>query len=193
MPLVKSMNDGLEKTALAILSNKPLGHIEHRALDALRRRAPISRALCRVVLGTGKTTFMHQVGDCWAIAGHPVVIFEGELARASMLAKSLTRISGGELTYEDMYSGDMSVGKREQFDRSVDVYARAALPNACLLFQAKLKTQECGRQLKRLPINMVNRLLVIVDYAQIVLCRKSCALRMSESGLNSLHPNFDGL
>ena len=35
MPLVKSMNDGLDKTALAILSNKPLGHIEHHALDAL--------------------------------------------------------------------------------------------------------------------------------------------------------------
>ena len=125
MPLVKSMNDGLDKTALAILSNKPLGHIEHRALDALL--GGVRQYLCIVPggPGTGKTTFMHQVGDCWAIAGHPVVIFEGELARASMLAKSLTRISGGELTYEDMYSGDMSVGKREQFDRSVDVYARS--------------------------------------------------------------------
>lgn len=74
MPLVKSMNDGLDKIALAILSNKPLGHIGHHALDALL--GGIRQYLCIVPggPGTGKTTFMHQLGDNWAIAGHPVVI-----------------------------------------------------------------------------------------------------------------------
>lgn len=50
MPLVKSMNDGLDKTALAILSNKPLGHIEHRALDALLGGVRQYLCMCRVVL-----------------------------------------------------------------------------------------------------------------------------------------------
>lgn len=45
---------------------------------------------------------------------------------------------------------------------------RAALPNACLLFQAKLKTQECGRQLKEVADKYGEPPLVIVDYAQIV-------------------------
>ena len=35
MPSVKPMSVGLENTALAILNNKPLGHVEHSALDAI--------------------------------------------------------------------------------------------------------------------------------------------------------------
>lgn len=167
MPLVKSMNDGLDKTALAILSNKPLGHIEHRALDALL--GGVRQYLCIVPggPGTGKTTFMHQVGDCWAIAGHPVVIFEGELARASMLAKSLTRISGGELTYEDMYSGDMSVGKREQFDRSVEIYARS-IAERMFIISGEIKNAGMRKAIEEVANRYGEPPLVIVDYAQIV-------------------------
>ena len=98
MPSVKPMSVGLENTALAILNNKPLGHIEHSALDAIL--GGIRQYLCIVPggPGTGKTTFMHQIADGWAISGHPVIIFEGELGRDAMLSKSLTRISGGKLS-----------------------------------------------------------------------------------------------
>lgn len=167
MSLVKSMNDGLDKTALAILSNKPLGHIEHHALDTLL--GGIRQYLCIVPggPGTGKTTFMHQLGDSWAIAGHPVVIFEGELARASMLAKSLTRISGGKLTYDDMYSGEMPVEKRELFDGALEIYARS-IAERMYIVSGEIKNSGMRKSIEEVADKNGEPPLVIVDYAQIV-------------------------
>lgn len=167
MSPVKSMGDGLDKTALDILTNKPLGHIEHRALDAII--GGIRQYLCIVPggPGTGKTTFMHQVGDCWAIAGHPVVIFEGELGRASMLAKSLTRISGGELTYDDMYSGDMPTEKRRLFDKAVDIYAHS-IAERMFIISGEIKNTEMRKTIEEVADKYGEPPLVVVDYAQIV-------------------------
>lgn len=167
MPLVISMRDGLDKTTLDILSNKPLGHIEHNALDALL--GGIRQYLCIVPggPGTGKTTFMHQVCDSWAIAGHPVVIFEGELGRASMLAKSLTRISGGELTYDDMYSGDMSAEKRELFDKMVDIYTHS-IAERMFIISGEIKNTEMRKAIEEVAEKYGEPPLVVVDYAQIV-------------------------
>lgn len=167
MSPVKSMGDGLDKTALDILTNKPLGHIEHRALDAVI--GGIRQYLCIVPggPGTGKTTFMHQVGDCWAIAGHPVVIFEGELGRASMLAKSLTRISGGELTYDDMYSGDMPTEKRRLFDKAVDIYAHS-IAERMFIISGEIKNTEMRKTIEEVADKYGEPPLVVVDYAQIV-------------------------
>lgn len=167
MPVVKSMRDGLDKTTLDILINKPLGHIEHNALDALL--GGIRQYLCIVPggPGTGKTTFMHQVCDGWAIAGHPVVIFEGELGRASMLAKSLTRISGGELTYDDMYSGDMSVEKRELFEKMVDIYSHS-IAERMFIISGEIKNTEMRKVIEEVAEKYGEPPLVVVDYAQIV-------------------------
>ena len=167
MSVVKSMSDGLNKTILDILNNKPLGHIEHRALDALL--GGIRQYLCIVPggPGTGKTTFMHQLGDNWAIAGHPDVIFEGELARASMLAKSLTRISGGKLTYDDMYSGEMPVEKRELFDGAVEIYARS-IAERMFIVSGEIKNTGMRKSIEEVADKYGEPPLVIVDYAQIV-------------------------
>lgn len=167
MPPVNSMSHGLNETVLDILRNNPLGHIEHSALDAIL--GGIRQYLCIVPggPGTGKTTFMHQLGDGWAIAGHPVVIFEGELARASMLAKSLTRISGGKLTYDDMYSGDMTAAKRELFDRAVDIYARS-IAERMFIISGEIKNAGMRKAIEEVADRYGEPPLVIVDYAQIV-------------------------
>lgn len=167
MPPVNSMSHGLNETVLDILRNNPLGHIEHSALDAIL--GGIRQYLCIVPggPGTGKTTFMHQLGDGWAIAGHPVVIFEGELARASMLAKSLTRISGGKLTYDDMYSGDMTAAKRELFDRAVDIYARS-IAERMFIISGEIKNAGMRKAIEEVADRHGEPPLVIVDYAQIV-------------------------
>lgn len=167
MPSVNSMSHGLNETVLDILRNKPLGHIEHSALDAIL--GGIRQYLCIVPggPGTGKTTFMHQLGDGWAIAGHPVVIFEGELARASMLARSLTRISGGELTYDDMYSGDMTAAKRELFDRAVDIYSHS-IAERMFIISGEIKNAGMRKAIEEVADKYGEPPLVIVDYAQIV-------------------------
>lgn len=167
MSSVNSMSHGLNETVLDILRNNPLGHIEHSVLDAIL--GGIRQYLCIVPggPGTGKTTFMHQLGDGWAIAGHPVVIFEGELARASMLAKSLTRISGGELTYDDMYSGDMTAAKRELFDRAVDIYARS-IAERMFIISGEIKNAGMRKAIVEVADKYGEPPLVIVDYAQIV-------------------------
>lgn len=161
------MSNGLDRTALDILNNRPLGHIEHRELDALL--GGVRQYMCIVPggPGTGKTTFMHQIGDCWAIAGHPVVMFEGELTCASMLAKSLTRIADGELTYEDMYGGDMPAGKREQFDRAVEIYARS-IAERMFIIPGEIKNAGMRKVIEEVADRYGEPPLVIVDYAQIV-------------------------
>lgn len=167
MSSVNSMSHGLNETVLDILRNNPLGHIEHSVLDAIL--GGIRQYLCIVPggPGTGKTTFMHQLGDGWAIAGHPVVIFEGELARASMLAKSLTRISGGELTYDDMYSDDMTAAKRELFDKAVDIYARS-IAERMFIISGEIKNAGMRKAIEEVADKYGEPPLVIVDYAQIV-------------------------
>ncbi|MGE9911989.1 DnaB-like helicase C-terminal domain-containing protein [Collinsella sp. SGI.241] len=182
MPSVNSMSHGLNETVLDILRNNPLGHIEHSALDAIL--GGIRQYLCIVPggPGTGKTTFMHQLGDSWAIAGHPVVIFEGELARASMLAKSLTRISGGELTYDDMYSGDMPAAKRELFDSTVDIYARS-IAERMFIISGEIKNAGMRKAIEEVADKYGEPPLVIVDYAQIVTLPQELRIADERIGL----------
>lgn len=182
MPSVNPMSHGLNETVLDILKNNPLGHIEHSALDAII--GGVRQYLCIVPggPGTGKTTFMHQLGDGWAIAGHPVVIFEGELARASMLAKSLTRISGGELTYDDMYSGDMSDGKRKLFDSTVDIYARS-IAERMFIISGEIKNAGMRKAIEEVADKYGEPPLVIVDYAQIVTLPQELRIADERIGL----------
>ena len=167
MSLVEPMSEGVDKTALDILSNRPLGHIEHRKLDALL--GGVRQYLCIVPggPGTGKTTFMQQIADGWAIAGHPVVIFEGELGRDSMLAKSLTRISGGELTHDDMSGDGMSEDKRGLFKKVLDIYARS-IAERMFIAAGEIKNAEMKRTIEEVAGKFGEPPLVIVDYAQIV-------------------------
>lgn len=161
------MSVGLEKTALAILNNKPLGHIEHGVLDAIL--GGIRQYLCIVPggPGTGKTTFMHQIADGWAISGHPVIIFEGELGRDAMLSKSLTRISGGKLTYDDMYNSDMSTAKRKLFDEVLIIYA-GSIAERMFIVSGEIKNAEMRKIIEEIADIFGEPPLVIVDYAQIV-------------------------
>lgn len=167
MQAVDSMSIGLDETALDILRNKPLGHIEHQGLDTIL--GGIRQYLCIVPggPGTGKTTFMHQIADRWAMGGHPVIVFEGELSRASMLAKSLTRISGGELTYDDMYGGDMSADKRELFDKMVEVYA-GSIADRMFIVSGEIEKDGMRQPIEKVAAKYGEPPLVIVDYAQIV-------------------------
>lgn len=161
------MSVGLENTALAILNNKPLGHVEHSALDAIL--GGIRQYLCIVPggPGTGKTTFMHQIADGWAISGHPVIIFEGELGRDAMLSKSLTRISGGKLSYDDMYNSNMSDAKRKLFDEVLAIYA-GSIAERMFIVSGEIKNAEMRKVIEEVADKFGEPPLVIVDYAQIV-------------------------
>lgn len=161
------MSVGLENTALAILNNKPLGHVEHSALDAIL--GGIRQYLCIVPggPGTGKTTFMAQIADGWAISGHPVIIFEGELGRDAMLSKSLTRISGGKLSYDDMYNSDMSDAKRKLFDEVLNIYA-GSIAERMFIVSGEIKNAEMRKVIEEIADIFGEPPLVIVDYAQIV-------------------------
>lgn len=161
------MSVGLENTALAILNNKPLGHVEHSALDAIL--GGIRQYLCIVPggPGTGKTTFMHQIADGWAISGHPVIIFEGELGRDAMLSKSLTRISGGKLSYDDMYNSDMPDAKRKLFDEVLAIYA-GSIAERMFIVSGEIKNAEMRKVIEEIADIFGEPPLVIVDYAQIV-------------------------
>ena len=188
MPALNPMSVGLDETALRILKNRPLGHIEHGALDTIL--GGLRQYLCIVPggPGTGKTTFMQQIADGWAIAGHPVVIFEGELGRDSMLAKSLTRISGGELTHDDMNGDGMSEDKRGLFEKVLDIYARS-IAERMYIIPGEIKYAGMRKAIEEVADKHGEPPLVIVDYAQISLCRRNCALPTSVSVSSSSLPS----
>ena len=109
MPALNPMSVGLDETALRILKNRPLGHIEHGALDTIL--GGLRQYLCIVPggPGTGKTTFMQQIADGWAIAGHPVVISEDKRGLfekvLDIYARSIAErmyIIPGEIKYSGM-------------------------------------------------------------------------------------------
>lgn len=183
------MSVGLENTALAILNNKPLGHVEHSALDAIL--GGIRQYLCIVPggPGTGKTTFMHQIADGWAISGHPVIIFEGELGRDAMLSKSLTRISGGKLSYDDMYNSNMSDAKRKLFDEVLAIYA-GSIAERMFIVSGEIKNAEMRKVIEEVADKFGEPPLVIVDYAQIVSLPQELRIADERIGLKLVASEF---
>ena len=186
MPALNPMSVGLDETALRILKNRPLGHIEHGALDTIL--GGLRQYLCIVPggPGTGKTTFMQQIADGWAIAGHPVVIFEGELGRDSMLAKSLTRISGGELTHDDMNGDGMSEDKRGLFEKVLDIYARS-IAERMYIIPGEIKYAGMRKAIEEVADKHGEPPLVITRKSS--LCRRNCALPTSVSVSSSSLPS----
>lgn len=73
MPALNPMSVGLDETALRILKNRPLGHIEHGALDTIL--GGLRQYLCIVPggPGTGKKRLCSKsptMGHCWPSGGH---------------------------------------------------------------------------------------------------------------------------
>ena len=84
-----------------------------------------------------------------------------------MLAKSLTRISGGELTHDDMNGDGMSEDKRGLFEKVLDIYARS-IAERMYIIPGEIKYAGMRKAIEEVADKHGEPPLVIVDYAQIV-------------------------
>lgn len=167
MPVVKSMSEGFDALCKEIIYSEPLGHIQHPKLD--EAMGGIRDYLCIVAggPGTGKTTFVHEIADYWALMGHPVVFFEGELRTSGMLAKSITRLTKGDLSYSDMFASKLTGDRLEAFTNATEIYRKTIAPRMHMLHQEMGLRTMCDC-VKEVALRFEEPPLVVVDYIQIV-------------------------
>lgn len=167
MPDVKPMSEGFDALCEEIIYSEPLGHIQHPKLDDAM--GGIRDYLCIVAggPGTGKTTFVHEIADYWALMGHPVVFFEGELRTSGMLAKSITRLTKGGLSYSDMFASALTGERLKIFREATESYRNAIAPRMHLLHQ-EMGLRTMGGCVKEVADKFGEPPLVVVDYIQIV-------------------------
>lgn len=164
---VKPMSEGFDDLCKQIIYSEPLGHIQHPKLD--EAMGGIRDYLCIVAggPGTGKTTFVHEIADYWALMGHPVVFFEGELRTSGMLAKSITRLTKGALNYSDMFASKLMGERLKIFTDATEIYRSTIAPRMYMLHQ-EMGLRTMGECVKEVALRFGEPPLVVVDYVQIV-------------------------
>lgn len=167
MPGVKPISEGFDALCGEIINSEPLGHIQHPKLD--RALGGIRDYLCIIAggPGTGKTTFVHEIADYWALTGHPVVFFEGELRTSGMLAKSITRLTKGGLSYSDMFASRLTGDRLKMFTDATEIYRKTIAPRMHILHQ-EMGLRTMGDCVKEVAHKFEEPPLVVVDYVQIV-------------------------
>lgn len=167
MPGVKPISEGFDALCGEIINSEPLGHIQHPKLD--RAMGGIRDYLCIIAggPGTGKTTFVHEIADYWALTGHPVVFFEGELRTSGMLAKSITRLTKGGLSYSDMFASRLTGDRLKMFTDATEIYRKTIAPRMHILHQ-EMGLRTMGDCVKEVAHKFEEPPLVVVDYVQIV-------------------------
>lgn len=167
MPGVKPISEGFDALCGEIINSEPLGHIQHPKLD--RAMGGIRDYLCIIAggPGTGKTTFVHEIADYWALTGHPVVFFEGELRTSGMLAKSITRLTKGGLSYSDMFASKLTGDRLQTFTNATEIYRKTIAPRMHMLHQ-EMGLRTMSDCVKEVALRFGEPPLVVVDYIQIV-------------------------
>lgn len=131
----------------------------------------------------GKTTLVLQIADQVARAGHDVLIFSLEMARAELMAKSISRHTLTETlaTDKDMHkpktargitSGDRykgySAGERELIKKAITSYGEYAQHLFIIEGVGDLGTDQVREAVQRHTEATGRAPLVIVDYVQIL-------------------------
>lgn len=167
MPGVKPISESFDALCEEIINSEPLGHIQHPKLD--RAMGGIRDYLCIIAggPGTGKTTFVHEIADYWALTGHPVVFFEGELRTSGMLAKSITRLTKGGLSYSDMFASRLTGDRLKMFTDATEIYRKTIAPRMHILHR-EMGLRTMSDCVKEVAHKFGEPPLVVVDYIQIV-------------------------
>lgn len=118
--------------------------------------------------GTGKTSLLLQLADDIAKQGMPALFISLEIAPSQLIAKSLARMSGGELSVADvnraMMQADMTDAHRESLSRAIRRYqqliaSHIAFATATDAVQIGAMVAERERVCKTKPV-------VFLDYVQ---------------------------
>jgi len=128
----------------------------------------------------GKTTFLLQVADQVAMAGHDVLIFSLEMSRFELMAKSISRLTfencGGTIHNAKSTRGILAGAKRRNYSRverdliNLCISAYADYSERLFIHEGvgNIDVEEIKLQVQRHIAYTGNRPVVIIDYLQIL-------------------------
>lgn len=127
----------------------------------------------------GKTTLALQEADKLAGDGHSVIFVSAELPQHKLLAKSLARLSRGELTLSMVAdAADPEHPKHDCFKAAIEEYREKIAPNICITGPITVTdlgciAASCIHERGQVPI-------LFVDYLQLLACGSASEPFMDE-------------
>lgn len=150
------------------LDDKPIAHFSLNALDELVGGVRPRMTIIAGEPGTGKTTLLLQLADDIARQGMPVLFVSLEIAPPQLIAKSLARLSGGELSVADIsgtaLQADGMDARQESLSRAIRRYQQSIAPHVAFAtatdaVEIGAMVSECEQMRKAKPV-------VFLDYVQ---------------------------
>ena len=118
--------------------------------------------------GTGKTSLLLQLADDIARQGMPALFVSLEIAPPQLIAKSLARMSGGELSVADISRATQQAGeadaRRESLSRAIRHYQQLIAPH--IAFATATDAVEIGAMVAECERVREAKPVVFLDYVQ---------------------------
>lgn len=115
------------------LDDEPIAHFSLKAFDELVGGVRPRMTIIAGEPGTGKTSLLLQLADDIARQGMPALFVSLEIAPPQLIAKSLARMSGGELSVADISRATQQAGeadaRRESLSRAIRHYQQLIAPH----------------------------------------------------------------
>lgn len=164
----------------AIAGDKPIAAFDLKALNNILGGVFPGQnyAICTRP-SVGKTTLALQEADKLARDGHTVIFVSAELPQHKLLAKSLTRLSEGELTLSTVAdAASPEHQKHNHFKHALEKYREEIAPNLCITGPLTVTdlgclAGSCIRERGQVPI-------LFIDYLQLLACGSAAEPFMDE-------------
>lgn len=177
-----------------VLRERPLGHFALRPFDRLTDGIRGGRfTVLSAEPGTAKTTLSHQLADEAAMAGFLNVFVTLEVPTHLLLAKSIARLSGGELSVSDVSEPKNA----EAINQAASRYEQTIAPNMVFLEKPLPPTKLRG-VVDRIQYEHEKPVILWVDYLQILpseseqpLAEERLAVKEAVAGLRNIANECD--
>lgn len=150
------------------LNDEPIAHFSLKAFDELVGGVRPRMTIIVGEPGTGKTSLLLQLADDIARQGMPALFVSLEIAPPQLIAKSLARMSGGELSVADISRATQQAGeadaRRESLSRAIRHYQQLIAPH--IAFATATDAVEIGAMVAECERVREAKPVVFLDYVQ---------------------------
>lgn len=157
-------SDLLARDVNHILNDRPIAHFKTPAIDKLVGGVRPRLIIISAEPGAGKTTLSLQMADELAEQGIPVLFFTFEIKRPLLVAKSLSRMSGGALPIAEIpYATSANV---DALKVATDAYAAKIAGNIAFI-DKPASPVNISVLVSRVERELGTKPTVFLDYVQI--------------------------
>ena len=154
----------LKRDVCEILNDRPVAHFKTAAIDKLVGGVKPRLTIISAEPGAGKTTLTLQMADELAEQGIPVLFFTFEIKRPLLLAKSLSRMSGGTLPIAAI--PQVTTESCAALKAALDVYASKVAGNIAFI-DKPCTPVEIAIMVGHVECELGIKPVVFLDYIQI--------------------------